>query len=357
LVDAIAGGIKLYINGGLAMRRTHDITEEEQFTESSVVNFHSDLDEGGLDYIYMRATANNDNNNNVVITNDGTMMIGASDVHSDLVTMKTTVDNDPNNIKLYVNGSIAVSDGNATNLIVSDQRFKKNIVPLENSLDVIRKSNFVEYQYNDLAGVASNKKYYGILAQEMQKVLPSTVKKGRKMMRPDAKSATEFLMFNPNDLIYSGLNAIKELDKENQDLKDRVAELEIEAEKNKTLEQRVNQLEKMLAQLADGKEIGEQTDVTRTINDATSSYLYQNQPNPSRNFTNIEYYLPGNLSNAKIVVQDMNGNKIAEFNVQGAGMGKVAFNAGQFGITSGTYIYSLIADETVIASKKMILIE
>jgi len=237
---------------GLIMRRIHE--DPEGGTPAvgvGIVNLHSDTPPTGtdrFDYIYMRATST-DESNNVIITNDGVMMIGGTDNCAELRDMKEDVDTtdtsttDFDEIKLYVKGGIAATTGNGTITILSDQRFKKNIVPLKNSLDVIRQSNFVEYQYNDLSGVASNKKYYGILAQEMQKVLPSTIKKGHKTMRPDDKKATEFLMFNPNDLIYSGLNAIKELDKENQDLKDKVAELETETKKNK---EKINELEKML---------------------------------------------------------------------------------------------------------------
>lgn len=360
---------KVQQDEGLIMRRVHDHDDEHSNTASGVglINFHSDTlpaVQQKFDYMYMRATPD-DKLNNVVITNDGTMMINTDDDCANLRDMKENVEVAEGDslttgypeIKLYVNGGIAATTGNGTITILSDQRFKKNIVPLENSLEVIRESNFVEFQYNNLSGVASNKKYYGILAQEMQQVLPSTIRKGHRKTNPTDKKATEFLMFNPNDLIYSGLNAIKELDKENQDLKDKVAELEMEVEKNKTLEQRVNELENMLTQLIEGKEVSPQNLAPRTTIGTVSSYLYQNQPNPSRNSTDIEYYLPNDLSTAQIVIQDLNGNKITEFNVQGAGMGKVSFNAVQFGITSGTYIYSLIANGRIIASKKMIFME
>jgi len=347
---------KVQQDDGLIMRRV-----DNTGTNSGVgmINFQSDtlVDIAEkFDYMYFRATPD-DRNNNIVITNDGTMMITTDDHCASLRDMKENAEAASNDIKLLVNGEIATTTGNGTITILSDQRFKKNIVPLKNSLEVIRESNFVEFQYNDLSGVASNKKYYGILAQEMQEVLPSTITKGAKRRNPTDKKADEFLMFNPNDLIYSGLNAIKELDTENQGLKDRITELEAEVEKNKALEQRVNELEKMLVQLIEGKELSPQNAAPRTTIGTASSYLYQNQPNPSRNVTDIEYYLSEDLSIARIVIQDLTGNKITEFNVEGTGMGKVSFNAKQFGITNGTYIYSLIANGRIIASKKMVFIE
>jgi len=236
---------KVRQHDGLIMQRLH---EGENYTPGvGIINFHSDSIPSAqekFDYMYMRATPD-DRTNNLILTNDGTVMITGNDQCRLIRGMKEVVDSVSNadnlDIKLYVNGGIAATTGNGTVTIISDQRFKKNITPLENSLDVIRKSNFVEFEYNDLSGVKSKKKYYGILAQEMQEVLPSTITKGGRRINATDKKATEFLMFNPNDLIYSGLNAIKELDEENQNLKDRVVELEAEAEKNKGLEERVNE--------------------------------------------------------------------------------------------------------------------
>jgi len=341
---------------GLVMQRLH---EGENYTPGvGLINFHSDTLPAiaqKFDYMYMRATPD-DRENNLIITNDGTVMIGGNDDCIHLRDMRDSVYTKSSDIKLYVNGEIASNSGSATITILSDQRFKKNITPLENSLDVIRQSNFVEFQYNDLSGVNSDKKYYGILAQEMQEVLPSTITKGAKRQNPTDKKADEFLMFNPNDLIYSGLNAIKELDEENQVLKDKVAELEAEVEKNNRLEQRVNELEKILTQLI-GKDGEHERQTTNRITTTNPASLSQNRPNPIYNSTDIEYHLPNEVSTAQIVIQDMNGNKITEFNLQGTGTGKITFSPKQIGITSSTYVYSLLIDGVIIESKKMIFIK
>jgi len=158
-------------------------------------------------------------------------------------------------------------------------------------------------------------------------------------------------------LIYSGLNAIKELDEENQDLKDKVAALEIQVENSKILETRVDELEKILAQLIDEKKIDDLGALAPTNGGETTSYLNQNQPNPLYISTDIEYQLPDNKSIAYILIQDLNGQTITRFDLQKSNKGKITFNAQQYGISSGTYIYSLIVNEIVIESKKMIFIE
>jgi len=344
---------------GLIMRRAHEPGIDPGM---AVMNFHSDSDADGdhPDYLYMRATRETDeaNPNNLVLTDKGLLVIGAFE---DCGRFTTPAQNDgtqvSDDIKLYVNGKIAVKDGSATNIIISDQRFKKNITPLTNSLEVIRKSNFVEYQYNDLSGVSSKEKFYGILAQEMKKVLPSTVFTAKRKIRPTDKSASEFLMFNPNDLIYTGLNAIKELDDENQTLKHRVAELEKKAAESEALEQRVVELEKMLTKLVGGQDTGGITAPVSINDDIASSYLQQNTPNPLRYATDIEYSLPKDVSNAHIEVRDLNSKLVTRLDLNNSGTGKVTFNAKQYGIGSGTYLYSLIANEEIIESKKMIFIE
>ena len=204
-----------------------------------------------------------------------------------------------------------------------------------------------------MSGVASKQKYYGVLAQQMQEVLPSTVRRSRKLLRPTDKQGTDFLMFNPNDLIYTGLNAIKELDEENQVLKEKVVELEKEAAKTQILEQRVNQLEEMLTQLI-GKE---QSKGFGDFNSSTigniKSYLGQNQPNPLYQSTDIEYSLPDNVTKAYIQIQDLTGRIITQIGLQNKDSGKITFNAEEYGINNGMYIYSLITDGKIIASKKM----
>ncbi len=243
---------------GLIFQRLTD--NNDDLVRKCVMNFHSDAIDADnpsktFDYMYLRATEEDTLSNHLILTNDG-MLIVADDESclrvagtrslADSMEAEATENGETIDIKLYVKGEIAVEGGNATNTIVSDKRFKKNVKPLKNSLDIIRNTNFVEYQYNNASGISSQKTYYGVLAQEMEAVLPGTVMKAEKRASPTDKRLTEFYMFNPNDLIYSGLNAIKELDEENQLL---TAKLKEESSKNATLEQRVNELEKVLKTL------------------------------------------------------------------------------------------------------------
>jgi len=350
----IANFSQLRREEGLIMQRV--VHNDEDAVRKCVMNFHADVmddtdpNSESFNYVYLRATETDNGDNNLALTSQGMLVLGSGQECARIAEVKADADTVGTDIKLYVKGQIAVHQGNATNTIVSDEQYKTNITPLKNSLDVIRKSNFVEYEYNNSSGVKSDRKYYGILAQEMKKVLPNTVMKAERSTEENYKQSTQFYMFNPNDLIYSGLNAIKELDEENQTLKDHVEKV---SDQNEALEARVHELEKLLTALVGGKG-NNQSSISNT---SALSQLYQNKPNPLRESTVIEYYLPDGVSTAFILVQDINGKIITKFDLHNLGLGSINFNARAYNITPGSYTYSLIVDGIPYETKKMMFIE
>lgn len=335
---------------GLVMYRVPD----SGTPATGIMDFYT----GSSNFLYMRATAESDslNPNNMVLMDDGLLAIGQDDDCSAL----TVPDFGDYDVKLYVDGDIAVSSGNATSIVASDERLKQNIEPLANSLDIIRQSNFVQFQYNDLSGMKTNKTYYGVVAQEMQQVLPSAVMTSSKKFRPSDKEASEFLMFNPNDLIYSGLNAIKELDEENQALKNKVAEsetkianLEEKVMQNEALEARVVQLEQLLTQMINQ---GADAPLSMRATSLTGASLSQNAPNPLHESTDIDYVLPEKYNVASLVIQDLNGRQVAQFELTES-VGKITFRPQSYGLGTGTYVYSLVIDGNIVDTKKMVFFE
>ena len=119
----------------------------------------------------------------------------------------------------------------------SDKQLKKNIRDTALGLDTVRKINIKEYKFKD------EKKYgegvrYGVIAQDIQKILPNVVKKNND----------GFLSIRPNDIFFVAINAIKELDKELQSLKNQNNELKNQVEllkkQNQNLEKRLSKIEK-----------------------------------------------------------------------------------------------------------------
>jgi hypothetical protein len=87
----------------------------------------------------------------------------------------------------------------------------------------------------------------------------------------------------------------------------------------------------------------------------TEYTLYQNYPNPFNPKTTIKYDLP-NTSDVSLIIYDILGRKVKELvnTKQQAGRYEVQFNATN--LSSGVYLYQLIADK-FISSKKMILLK
>ena len=76
------------------------------------------------------------------------------------------------------NGIIYASDFSAS----SDQRLKTNITPLTDALDKIKQLNGVTFNWNELSKYDQTTEQVGVLAQEVEKVLPQAVSKGEEYM-------------------------------------------------------------------------------------------------------------------------------------------------------------------------------
>lgn len=119
---------------------------------------------------------------------------------------------------LSVNGN-ASKVGGGSWAVFSDERLKKDIEPYNEGLEAVMQIDPVRFKYNGKNGLPNDdKEYVGILAQDMQKVAPYTV--------TTIKSEEgEYLQFDPSSLDFMMINAIQELKKENEELRELVKEL------------------------------------------------------------------------------------------------------------------------------------
>ena len=115
---------------------------------------------------------------------------------------------------------------------LSDRRLKNVGEVFSGGLDKIKQLKVYNFTFKD---DESKTPHVGVMAQDLQKVFPDAVTKGKD----------GFLRIRWEDMFYSLINAVKELDlritTENTELKKRVTELEKE---NKELEKRLSKLEK-----------------------------------------------------------------------------------------------------------------
>ena len=233
------------------------------------------------------------------------------------------------NVKVtgYINGTVVGS---------SDIRYKQNITDLgstgkagESVLRQITGLNPISYNYKqvydelrsdtlnskvghfDEKSQAFQKKHYGLIAQDLQKIYPDLV----------YESDNGYLAVNYTEIIPLLIQSIKEL-KEEVDL--------------------------LSASL-----VNTRSTTSNDILDGTpGAALYQNAPNPFSDRTEIKFTLPQNIKSAFIYVFNMQGALVKQIPVHDRQQ-SVIINGSE--LTAGMYIYSLIIDGKEIDTKRMIL--
>ncbi len=132
---------------------------------------------------------------------------------------------------LYASGNITAG-GTVTS---SDGRFKKNVVSMNQGLDVIMGLRPVSYQwkkeYTDHRGMDENTKYFGFISQEVEKVFPETVI--QRKIKVGTEEVEDFRFINLTNFTPMLVNAIQDQQKiiakqanEIGELKKHISELE-----------------------------------------------------------------------------------------------------------------------------------
>jgi len=106
----------------------------------------------------------------------------------------------------------------------SDRRVKKDIRPYTRGLNEIKQINPVWYKYNELSGYKDTENdYVGIIAQEMEHVLPNTVS---EFDDSNNSGISYKKQFNGSEVMWTLVNTVKELTQKIETLEARIKELE-----------------------------------------------------------------------------------------------------------------------------------
>ena len=216
-----------------------------------------------------------------------------------------------------------------------------------------------DYPYLSLA----HGNQYGLLAQDVQQVLPELVSDIIQPERRDLKGNTLSPRFEYKGLNYVGIipvliGAVKELKSENDSLKE-------------VINDRLNAIDERLNQCCRAQG-SRKTDNTEGSNTATPPanekgaqvnrmsvelssmqviVLEQNVPNPFAEQTSISYFVPENMNNAQIIFTDMLGSVIKTADIK-TGYGVMTVFASN--LSTGQYSYTLLIDGKVVETKKMV---
>jgi Chaperone of endosialidase/Head domain of trimeric autotransporter adhesin len=122
---------------------------------------------------------------------------------------------------LDVNGTAGKPGGGSWSTY-SDVRLKQNISPYTDGLASLMKINPVSFRYNKLSGYDTKLSYVGVIAQELQKISPYMVTETTRKENP---TSTGYLEVDNSAMTYMLINAVKEQQKQIEELKAMVKEL------------------------------------------------------------------------------------------------------------------------------------
>jgi hypothetical protein len=147
-------------------------------------------------------------------------------------------------IRLQSDGN-ALKPGGGTWTATSDRRTKKEINPFTDGLQVLTQINPVTFQYNGLYNTTDDgNTHVGIIAQEVQEVAPYMIGSYEAAANNDGLGTEKILNYDGGTyMIYVLVNAVKQ----QQQLIEQQAEKH--AAEKKTLEERLERLEKRLNKL------------------------------------------------------------------------------------------------------------
>jgi len=254
------------------------------------------------------------------------------------------------NRSIFVNGSVFTS---------SDEKLKQNIQDFTSAMEIINQLHPKKYDFRQDGFYKFMRlpqgSHYGLIAQDVEKVLPNLVKDTKfetsleASIKPNSgdkntpqqntnSETIDFKAVNYTEFIPIIIKAMQEMQ----------ATINLQ-------QQKIEELENKNA-LSNTTTLSSAASSKATIGaKVPGAYLKQNAPNPFTQNTIINYYIPQNVDKAFINITDMNGRLIKTFTVSGKGNGELMIERGQ--LTSGTYQYSLIADGKMVDSKTMVMIK
>lgn len=236
---------------------------------------------------------------------------------------------------------------------VSDSTLKENIRPLENATDILKRLKTYSYYYkNDMQ--TTKKKDYGVLAQELETVLPdlvSTVQleegQENKVVNYDGFIAFLIKGFNEQQTV------IETQQKEIGILQNIVFGQELDLTELHELRDKVKELQILISKCCNNVTIPRNDTIVAPNKMKVEAVLYQNTPNPFSANTEISCDIPTMNNSAFIYVYNLQGVELMSFPIARTGFNTVSVSASV--LPAGMYLYTLVVDNQIVDTKRMIL--
>mgnify|MGYP001566911621 CR=1 FL=1 len=251
---------------------------------------------------------------------------------------------------LHVNGTAYCSSG----AWESDSIKKKDIQNLSlNSLDIINKLRPITFEWKLSLDSGMTGIQMGFLAQDIETVLPSTI----VTMKDTIKSMItnkDSVIITTKGIKYNELFPlfVKAMQQQQKIIDTLTAHQKI-----------ADSLLAVVAKCCSGNRIQNnnndngqgKTETILQVELANNNQilLYQNEPNPFDGSTIIRYFIPENITGSMYVVfYDLYGKEVNKIEIKEKGFGKIEANTEN--LATGIYSYSMVVNDKVIDTKKML---
>lgn len=253
---------------------------------------------------------------------------------------------------------------------ISDENLKENIEDYTSANDILSQLRPVSYHFRTSEYPQLNLDIHpqiGLISQEVEQVLPSAVKEATSIPKFNSEGETEYESVTFKALSYEKFipiligghqkqtSDIQILKQENEELRNEVALL------NDKVDQLINCLQNQFPDLCRIEQgmIQENTNNQEKLRhiidveliNGTSIVLNQNVPNPFAESTVITFTIPESIKTAQIIFHAATGALIKTVDIRERGNGQINVYAND--LSTGAYTYSLVADDKIVATKRM----
>lgn len=235
---------------------------------------------------------------------------------------------------------------------ISDSTLKVDIRSIENASAILEQIKAYSYYFKS-DQKEMRQKEYGVLAQEVEKILPDIVDATKGCMSINYNAFIPILINGFNEQ----QNLIEQQQKELKTLEQIVFLQEIDFAELEELRKMIDELQELIlkcCQNIDSKSFQvtpEKEELQPTIQE--KAILYQNKPNPFSSNTEISFYIPETSKQAFLYIYNLQGKELMNYSIKQSGSNHIIIQASK--LSEGMYLYSLVVDNEIIDSKRMIL--